>query len=835
MLNLKLALRSLFKSPFVTIVAVVSLALGIGANTAIFSLFHQLILRSLPVQEPARLVNLSAPGPKPGSQTCNQAGDCDVVLSYPMFRDLQRVQTSFTGIAAHRLFGANLAYRGQTLSGEGALVSGSYFPVLGTQPALGRLLGPDDDRVIGESPVAVLSHGWWQSRFGADPNVLNDTIIVNGQSLTIVGVAPRDFTGTTLGATPQVFVPITLRGLLQPGFNAFENRRNYWVYTFARLKPGLSLEQAKTAINVPYRQIVNDVEAPLQEGMSDQTMARFKAKGLQLEDGWRGQSSVHGEARTPLLLLLGVTALVLLIACANIANLLLARAAARANEMAIRLSLGASRLQLISQLLVESCLLAVLGGAAGMLVARWTIDFIASVLPDDAAATMPSTIDMNVLLFAAALTIGTGILFGLFPALHSTRPNLVSTLKGQAGQPSGAKSAQRFRTTLATAQIALSMTLLACAGLFTKSLLNISRVDLGIKVDNVVTFGISPELNAYKSERSRQLFARLEDELAALPGVSGVTTALVPLLAGNNWGTDVQVEGFPSGPDVDNNSRYNEVGAGYFRTMGVPLIAGREFTRADILGSPKVAIVNEAFAKKFNLGRNAVGKRMGDGRTGAPLDIEIIGLVQNAKYSEVKREVPPLFFRPYLQDDSVGSLTFYVRTNVDPASFLVNLPKAVAKLDANLPVENLRTLAHQVQNNVFMDRLMTTLSAAFAVLATLLAAVGLYGVLAYTVTQRTREIGLRMALGAAPTRVRVMVLRQVAVMTAIGGVIGLTVAVVASRGAQSLLYQLQGSDPLVLAGSAIVLTLVALGAGLIPAHRASRLDPMRALAVRIGL
>jgi predicted permease len=827
--NLKLAIRTLRKSPFVTIVAVASLALGIGANTAIFSIFNQFLLRSLPVQDPSRLVNISAPGPKPGSQSCNQAGDCDDVLSYPMFRDLEGAQSAFTGVAAHRLFGANLAYRGQTLSGEGLFVSGSYFPLLGTQPALGRLLGPNDDRTIGEALVAVLSHGWWQSRFGADPNVLNDNIVVNGQSLTIVGVAPRDFIGTTLGATPQVFVPITLRGLLQPGFNGFQDRRQYWIYAFARLKPGMSREQAATAINVPYRQILADVEAPLQTGMSDQTMARFKAKGLELEDGWRGQSSVHREARTPLLLLLGVTALVLLTACANIANLLLARAAARASEMAIRLSIGASRLQLVSQLLVESCLLALLGGIAGMLVARWTVDFIASILPDEAAATMPSALDSTVLLFAALLTVGTGVLFGLFPALHSTRPDLASTLKGLAGQPAGARSAQRFRTTLATAQIALSMMLLACAGLFTKSLWNVSRVDLGIKTDNVVTFGISPELNAYTSERSRQLFVRLEEELSAMPGVTGVTTALVPLLAGSNWGSDVRVEGFQSGPDIDSNSRFNEVGPGYFRTMGVPLIAGREFTPGDVVGSPKVAIVNEAFARKFNLGRDAVGKRMGSGRRDEPMDVEIVGLAQNAKYSDVKREVPPLFFRPYRQDDEVGSLTFYVRTAVDPSSFLVNIPKVAARLDANLPVENLRTLTEQVQNNIFLDRLMTTMSAAFASLATLLAAIGLYGVLAYTVAQRTREIGLRMALGAAPGRVRSMVLRQVAMMTAIGGVLGLTAAVLAGRGAQSLLYQLQGSDPLVLGASAVILVIVALGAGLVPAHRAARLDPMTAL------
>jgi predicted permease len=828
MANIKLALRTLFKTPFVTIVAIVSLALGIGATTAIFSLFYQLILESLPVREPARLVNLSAPGPKPGSQQCNQAGDCDVVFSYPMFRDLERVQTSFTGIAAHKLFGANLAYRGQTLSSEGLLVSGSYFPVLGLQPALGRLLGPDDDRKIGESLVAVLSHAWWQSRFGADPNVLNDTIIVNGQALTIVGVAPRGFTGTTLGATPQVFVPITLRAVLQPGFEHYENRRGYWAYLFARLKPGISLEQARTAINVPYHQIVTDVEAPLQKGMSDQTMARFKAKQILIENGWRGQSSAHEDARIPLTLLLAVTGLVLLIACANIANLLLARAAARANEMAIRLSLGASRLQLIVQLLTESCVLALLGGLGGLLVSRWTTGLIGSILPDDAAAMLAYTPNAIVLAFSAALVVGTGLLFGLFPALHSTRPDLVSTLKGNAGQPSGARAAQRFRTSLATAQIALSMTLLACAGLFTKSLLNISRVDLGIKIENVVTFGVSPELNGYKPERSRVFFQRLESDLAALPGVNGVTTALVALLAGNNWGDDVAVEGFKSGPDIDSNSRYNEVGPGYFRTMGVPLIAGREFTPADVLGSPKVTIVNEAFAKKFNLGRDAVGKRIGNNREGK-LDTEIVGLVQNAKYSDVKDKVPPLFFRPYLQDDEVGSMTFYVRTATDPKTFLANIPRTVAQLDANLPVENLRTLEQQAHNNVFMDRLITTLSAAFAILATLLAAVGLYGVLAYTVTQRTREIGLRMALGAAPGRVRVMVLRQVGIMTIVGGVVGLTAAIWVSRGAQSLLYQLEGANATVLTASAVILAIVALAAGFIPAQRASRLDPMKAL------
>ena len=519
----------------------------------------------------------------------------------------------------------------------------------------------------------------------------------------------------------------------------------------------------------------------------------------------------------------------LLIACANIANLLLARSAARAGEMAVRLSIGASRRQLVGQLLSESVLLALFGGLASVLVARWTLDLIVSLVPREAAETIGTAIDPSMMAFTAALSLGTGLLFGLFPALHSTRPDLLSSLKGQAGQPSGAKSAARFRTSLATVQIALSMALLVAAGLFTKSLINVSRVDLGLKVDNVITFGISPSLNGYTAERSSELFARLEEEWAAVPGVTGVTNSLVPLLAGSNWGNDVSVEGFQAGPDTDSNSRYNEIGPDYFRTLGIPLIAGREFTRADAKGAPKVAVVNEAFAKKFNLGREAVGKRIGN--RGQEPDTEIVGLVQNAKYSEVKQATPPLFFRPYRQRDTaqIGAISFYIRTASDPDALVAMAPRIVARLDPNLPVEELRTMPQQVRENVFLDRFISVLSAAFASLATLLAAVGLYGVLAYTVSQRTREIGLRMALGAAPGRVRRMVLRQVGVMTVVGGVAGLAAAVALARLAQSLLFEMQGSDPYVLIGSAVALTLVALGAGFIPAHRASQVDPMRAL------
>ncbi len=829
MLNLKLAVRTLVKTPFVTGVAILSLALGIGANAAIFSLFNQILLRPLPVQEPGRLVNFRSPGPKPGSNSCGEPGDCDSVFSYAMFRDLQQAQSVFVDIAAHVPFGANVAARGQTSNEDGLLVSGTYFPVLGLQPALGRLLTPDDDRAIGESHVAVLSHSFWQSRFGLDPDVLGQPITVNGQSLTIVGVAPRGFEGTTIGTTPDVFVPITLRDQMQFPFKSFDGRRNYWAYLFARLKPGVTREQAYVAMNGIYRAILRDVEAPLQKGMSPQTLERFKAKELLVEDGSRGQSTASKEARAPLTLLLGVTVFVLVIACANIANLLLARSAARAGEMAVRLSIGAGRWHVVRQLLTESLLLAIFGGVGGLLVARWTLSFMVSILPRQAADSIGVALDPAVMMFAGALTIGTGLLFGLFPALHSTRPDLATTLKGQAGQPSGARAASRFRTSLATAQIGLSMALLVAAGLFTRSLLNVSRVNLGLNAENVIMFNVSPVLNGYTPEQSLRMFEQLEDALAALPGVTGVTAGRIPLLSGSNWGSSVAVEGFDAGPDTDTDSRFNEVGPDYFRTLGIPLLAGREFGRDDGPDAPKVAIVNEAFAKKFNLGRDAVGKHIGNQGRQAPLTMTIVGLVQNAKYSEVKQEVPPVFFIPYRQDDKIGSMNFYVRTAVPPESMFASIRKAVAGLDPLLPVVNLRTLPQQIRDNVFLDRFITTLSAAFACLATLLAAIGLYGVLAYTVSQRTREIGLRMALGAAPERVRAMVLRQVGVMTLVGGALGLAAAISLGRLAESLLYQMKGWDPAVLAGSAVVLTIVALGAGFIPAQRASRVEPMQAL------
>ncbi|HEX5831713.1 MAG TPA: ABC transporter permease, partial [Gemmatimonadaceae bacterium] len=832
------ALRGLRRAPGFVATAVTCMALGVGANAAAFSLFDELILRPLPVHEPERLVNLGAPGPRTGSDSCNQAGSCEEVFSYPMFRDLERAQTVFTGIAAHRLFLANVIYGERTMAGEGVFVSGAYFPVLGVRPALGRLLGPSDDRIAGGHSVAVLSHAYWMTELGSDPGVFGRQIVVNDRSLTIVGVAPPGFDGTTLGVRPTVYVPMMMTADVDPFFGSradLEDRSHYWLYLFARRASGVSLERARAAMNAVYRPILADVEAPLQRGMSAQRMARFLAREVAVEDGRHGQSTLRDTTRTPLLFLFGVTGLVVLIACANIANLLLARGAGRVTEMAVRLSLGAGRRQLVAQLLVESSLLAVLGGAASIVVAYGTLALVGALIPP-ASLTSATALSLDVrapaLAFAAIVSLGTGLLFGLFPALHATRPDLITAIRSGAGQIAGGnRAAARFRTTLVTAQIALSMALLASAGLFIKSLRNVGRVDLGLDVERVVTFGLLPELSGYDRARSRALFERVEEEVAGLPGVTSAAASAVPLFTGSSRGTSVRVEGFARGPDTDSETRINTVGPGFFRTLRIPIMAGREFTPADRMGTPRVAVVNEAFARKFGLDRDVVGKRVGQGgdASSSVLDIEIVGVARDASYSGVKGEPPPVLFTPYRQDSIIGAMVFYARTSLPPEQLLRSVPGTIARLDAQLPVALLRTMRQQVRENTYLDRMLGALSAGFAGLATLLAAVGLYGVLSYTVAQRSREIGVRMALGAHGRRIRGMVLWQVARMTLVGGVIGVAAALGIGRAAQSLLFGLEGNDLGVVAAAAVMLAAVALAAGYLPAWRAARVSPVEVL------
>ena len=832
MRNFKLALRTLARTPFVTTIAALSLGLGIGANSAIYSIFYRMLRQELSVPGADRLVNFSAPGPKNGSLSCGDAGSCDDVFSYPMLRDLQKAKLSaFAAIAGHRDISANVSYERSAFARRGLLVSGSYFPILQLRPALGRLLSPLDDEA-GAAPAVVLAHWFWQSSLGADPAVIGKTLAVNGKSTTIVGVAPPNFYGTTYGSRPAFFQTLAMGPVVGTGIERqINDRQAYWIYVFARLAPSATIEQARTQVNSLYRPIIRDVEAPLQREMRDSVMKQFLAKQVEIQPGARGQSSMGREASPVLFMLFAITGLVLLIACANIANLLMARATSRELEMAIRLSLGATRRQLLAQLLTETLTLALIGGVLSLAFASWTLQGISSLLPQQFNENLALGMNWAAVGFAAVLSLATGFAFGLFPAIHSTRADLVTSLRNNSGKLAGGRTARRFRTTLATAQIALAMALLMSAGLFLKSLWKVSRADLGVRVENLVTFSVTPEQTGYDSVRARALYTRIEEELAALPGATAATSAVVPLIAGSNWMTGVRVQGFRA--DTKDNvaqSSFNGVGPGHFRAIGVSLLAGREFTDADDEHAPKVAIVNEAFARHFGLGANPVGKRMASTISDTlPLDIEIVGLVRDMKYATVKDEPTPVYFKPHRQLEHVGTMYFYVRTASDPLTMLQSMRQLVQRLDPMLPVENLRTMPEEIRNNTFEDRMVTTLAAAFAMLATLLASIGLYGVLAYSVAQRTREIGVRMALGANTSDVRLLVLRQVGLMTVIGGVVGIAGALALGKGAQAMLYKMSGADPVVMALSVAFLALVALTAGYVPALRASRVSPMQAL------
>lgn len=826
--DLRHAFRSLAARPLFVLVAVLSLGLGIGVNTAIYSLFHQVVLQPLPVAEPGRLVNLSAPGIKAGSTSNNNAGSREVIFSYPMFRDLQAAQETrevLAGLAAHRSFPVSLALDGQAHDATGMLVSGNYFDVLGVTPALGRLLRPEDDTTIGAGRVAVLGHAYWMNTLGGDPAVLGRTLRVNGESLEIVGIAPQGFDGTTFGTRAQVFVPITLRWLLQPTMQRdHDDRRSYWVYLFGRLASSMSLAQAGEALDRPYTALLRE-ELPLQSGLDEAQQAQFLARRIALSPGEHGQSSVPASARAPLLLLLAAAGLVLVVACLNIANLLLAHGAARAGEFALRSSIGASRGRLLRQLLLESALLAAAGALLALPLASLSLHGLLAWLPDAAVFRTDAVLHPAALGFAAALAATTILLFGLFPALQAAGASPMNVLRGGSG--TGSRAARRFRNSLAMGQIALSMATLALAGLLAQSLYNLARVDLGMKVESVAAFYVSPGRIGYTPERASVLFDRLEEELGALPGVAAVGLSLVPLLTNSDWGSNVSVEGFT--PEAGaHNPYYNYIGEGYFDALSIPLLAGRAFVRGDSADSAKVAVVNQRFAAYHGLGPNPVGKRMAIGHK-EQMDIEIVGVVADSHYGAVRDDRPMQFFLPRRQDRHLTEANFYVRSHGDPKALLATLPAAVARVDPQLPVVNLRTLPETIAQNLAAEHFVGKLSMAFAMLATVLATGGLYSVLSYTVAQRTRELGLRLALGAAPARLRRLVMGQVARIGLVGGVLGLAGALAAGHVARSQLFGLSAHDPGVLAVAALLLGCVVFLAGWLPARRAARTDPMSAL------
>jgi predicted permease len=823
MARIRYAFRSLSKAPLLSLVVLISLGLGIGANTAIFSLLHQIVLASLPVPHPEQLALLRSPADfKNGRGSTNDSGDMNFAFSYPFFRELERHSEGVAGLAGFRNLGANIAFGTQTISSSIDVVSGQYFSTLGVTPMAGRAITPDDDRPGAGNPVAVLGYGYWNDKLGRRADVLNQTIHINGQPFTVVGIAPRGFDGTTIGEDPAAYVPISLKPRLTPNWDGTDKAEDYWIYLVARRKPGTTLQQAAAALNSTYAGLV-EAHAP-KNHLGPQKTLRYAASRLTLVDGRQGNSAVRDENRVPMFILMGATVMVLLIAIANAANLLLARSAQRRRELAIRAAIGAGRGELVVQLLTEALMLAAAGGVAGILLGSVTLKLlIAQVSSGESQSYLTSQLEWPVLLFAVGLSLLTGLLFGLYPAWDGARASAAVTLKNESGQSSATRGTARIRRGLVCAQVMISAMLLIPTGLFLKSLVNLLHVDLGMNTENVIGFGISPSLNNYKLAQSRALYERTGRELAAIPGVRSVSASMVPLIGNSNWGNGVQIEGRKE--TEDHNSMVNEVSAGYFANMGIPLITGREFTEGDNASAPKVTIVNQAFVKKYLDGRNPLGIHITADKT----VMEIVGVVRDSHYSAVKQVPPPMYYRPWRQDDQLNSLEFYVRSAVPPASTAAEIRRVMHGIDPNLPLEELRTLDEQVQMNIRNDRIVLELAAAFAILATVLAMLGLYGVMAHGVERRTREIGIRIALGAQPQSIRTMVLREMFWILGIGLAVGIPAALALARITQSQLYGVKPFDLLVLAGAVAALAATAAAAAYLPARRASRIDPLRAL------
>jgi predicted permease len=831
--DVRLVGRAWLKAPGFAAIAILSIALGIGANAAVFTLVDQVLLRTLPVRDPAALVQVRFTGQRYG----NNWGDGSE-LSFPVFKEFRDANQVFDGMFARFGTAFNIGTQGRTERVAGELVSGGYFSVLGVGAALGRTIGDDDDRVPRGHPVAMLSHGYWKSRFNGDPSVLNSTLAINGHPYTVIGVARPGFDGIELGRQTQVFVPLMMKPLITPTWDALDERLWRWIRVSARLKPGVSREQAKAALD-PFFQTVleRDLADRGFSTASRQTRDRYRANVLVIDDASQGRSGLRRNLTTPLWVLMATAAGVLLIACANIANLLLARGAARQREMAVRLALGATRSRLVGQLLVESLLLALAGGAIGVGIAALSAPLLLGFfVSPDVPQPISTSPDWRVLAFTAAITMATGVLFGLVPALQSSRPNVAPTLKDSATSVLGGSA--RLRKTLVAAQIALSLLLLIGAALFIRTLTNLLAVDIGFDARRLVSFSIDPTLSGYDPPRLRTFVKTVLGRLNGAPGIESAGVLGIRLLEGNQWNTSMTVEGYQAKAEENSLQWANTVSPGYFKTMGIPILAGRDFNERDeraVAAPPgatdfRVAIVNERFARHYFADSNPIGRRIGfGGDPNTPTPIEIVGVVRDSKYTDVRDAVQRQVFFPYLEASRPNAFSVYLRTDRPAESVFNTVRQVVAELDPNVPVHGTRTMEKQVALSLSRERLVTTMTVAFGSLATLLAVIGLYGVMSYTVARRTREIGVRVALGATSSRIGWLVIRETLTIAAIGVALALPAAWWLGRYLTAQLYGVEPRDPLAFAAATALLVVVAMIAGLIPSGRAARLDPTVAL------
>jgi predicted permease len=790
----------------------------------------QIMLRLLPVKDPDQLVMLFQRGAHNGSNMG------DRMHSYPMYQDFQQKAEPFSEVLCRRLVSNSISIDGQTERVETEMVSGNFFSMLGVNAALGRVFNSEeDDRVYQGHPVVVLSYDYWVSRFARDPSVIGKKILVNNYPMTIVGVSAPGFIGLDPAYQPQIRVPILMKPVIVPewGWVHFDDRRCRWVQVFARLKPGYTIDSAKGPSQGLFHQI-REYEAtlPAAKDWSKYSRDRFLQGTMNIEQAASGYSHLRNDFSKALIVLMCMVGLVLLIACANVANLLIARAFARQKEIAVRLSIGATRGQLIRQLLVESLVLSLAGGALGVFLAVSMTRGLIALIPSDANPLLvrPEP-DLRILGFTLLITCLTGVSFGLLPALRASRPDLWATLKDAVGSIASSGGSLYLRKGLVAAQVALSFLLLFGAGLFVRSLQNLKEKDTGFKgIENLVTFQVSPAMTGYDNERAVHFYNELLDRLRSSPGVKNAALAAVSVLSGDEWDSSTSVEGHEAKDGEDMQAFMNALSPGYFATMGVRLIEGRDFIESDIKNTDKsdhkVAIVNREFAEHFFPGQSAIGRHLGDGSPHPKFDTEIIGVVENTLYEGPRQGVRRQVFIP---NWGKGGVSFYVRTGQDPQAAYSTIRAQVRSLDPNIPVYQLKTLASQLDQTLLTERLIALLSAGFGLLATLLAAIGLYGVMAFVVTRRTKEMGVRMALGAHPGSVIWLVMREVLMLLAIGLAVGVPTAIALGQFVSTQLYGIKANDPLIAITTVAILMAVSAFAGLVPARRASRIDPILAL------
>ncbi len=854
--DIRYGTRQLRRSPGLTAVAIISLALGIGANTAIFSLLDAVLLKSLPVQNPHQLVLLdwvsqawpSVVNSLTGSMNDDDGGrTTSTSFSYPAYEQIRDHTEAFASTAA--LAGAeselNIGYEGQPGRALGEMVSGNFFSTLGIQSTVGHLLTPEDDR-LQAAPDAVISYGYWQRRFGGDPAMLGRSIMVNSVPFTVVGVTPADFLGVQPGHAIDVWLPLHSQPQVEPSWSLFSPSSsgqsgtpdpaalfaahdNWWVVILARMKPGVSATQAKTNAEVTFQQALTP---DIKSGAKPQATPH-----LEVSSGGKGFEGVRGDLTPPLYTLMAVVGVVLLIACANVANLMLARSATRRKEIAVRLAVGAGRGRLIRQLLTESILLAALGGAAGFALSFWGTNLLVALLASGREPMVLSvTPDPRVLCFAAVVSLLTGILCGISPALRSTRLDLTPALKRTSGALQTGLSWERGRRlglgkALVVAQVALSVLLLVGATMFVRTLANLQNLNAGFNTQNLLLFQIDPTQDGYSGPRLAAFYQELARRLESVIGVRSVSMSFHRLLSGSISTVGVKIPGYTPKPGEKSDALrayLNGVGSRFFETLGIPVLLGRAVDDGDTATAPRVAVVNQAFVRRYLGDGNPLGRTFSFGGKN-DRQISIVGVVGDAKYGSLRRDVPPTVYLPYLQNPREAPMDFEVRATGNPVDLESAVYRVAKDMDQNLALYDVNTQVEEINKSLFQERLFARLTGFFGALAALLACVGIYGVMAFTVARRTREIGIRMALGASRGEVTGMVLRETSLLMLVGIVVGIALAAGAMRLISSFLYGLKPTDPATLALSAFIMAAAGILASYVPSRRASRVDPLVAL------